>query len=231
MRWFGWIGGREIAKNADLRGCGWRLRETPGLPQGFVRMAQADYPILVDHRTLTAGARRCLNGRQAARLRAWTLVLGVSDGAERARLLSKGYGDAVPADLSLAEVQARAQRVAGNAGALHRWRRLGGLRLDLVSREAFAGQRSLGLHPREFSLLWRLMEVPGLPVEKRDLLRDVWHLAYVPETNSVAVHASRLRSKLAAAGLVGWVETTPGGGYRLVQGKGGEGLRVAGAAS
>jgi DNA-binding response OmpR family regulator len=60
------------------------------------------------------------------------------------------------------------------------------------------------------------MDTPGETVDKRELLRDVWNLTFVPETNSVAVHASRLRSKLAAAGLPGWIQTVPGGGYQLL---------------
>jgi DNA-binding response OmpR family regulator len=52
-------------------------------------------------------------------------------------------------------------------------------------------------------------------VTRRDLWRDVWRLKHEPETNSVEVHVSRLRAKLASAGCAGLVETCPGGGYRL----------------
>ena len=61
------------------------------------------------------------------------------------------------------------------------------------------------------------MDTPGVPVGKLDLLRDVWRMSHVPETNSVAVHASRLRAKLATVGLAGLIQTTPGGGYQLVR--------------
>jgi DNA-binding winged helix-turn-helix (wHTH) protein len=47
------------------------------------------------------------------------------------------------------------------------------------------------------------------------LLTDIWRLAFRPETNSLAVHVSRLRSKLRVAGLDGLIETTAEGGYRL----------------
>jgi two-component system OmpR family response regulator len=52
-------------------------------------------------------------------------------------------------------------------------------------------------------------------VTRRQLLEDVWRLAHDPQTNSVEVHVSRLRSKLAAAGCAELVETVPQGGYRL----------------
>ena len=44
-------------------------------------------------------------------------------------------------------------------------------------------------------------------------MRDVWHLSHMPETNSIAVHASRLRGTLALAGLRELVRTAPSGAY------------------
>jgi hypothetical protein len=210
LRWFVWIGGDEITANADLRSCGWRLRALPELVA-----FQPDCPILLHRREVPAAAWRRFSHAQGQLLRRWTMVFGIEDGAQRARLLGKGFGDVVSGDILLAETQARARRISDQAAALQRWRRMGLLRLDLVQREAFVSARPLGLHPREFAVLWRLMETPGLPVEKRELLRDVWQMSYVPETNSVAVHASRLRNKMAAAGLAGWIQTTIGGGYQI----------------
>ena len=48
-----------------------------------------------------------------------------------------------------------------------------------------------------------------------ELLYDVWRLSFRPETNSLAVHISRLRAKLRTSGVDGLVETLPGGAYRL----------------
>jgi two-component system OmpR family response regulator len=211
--------------NADLRSRGWHLRNFDQQPSASgslggadaIPIPPADCPILLDRSAAPHYFLRQLDGALGERVRRWTIALGVAEGTERARLLRRGYGDALGWDISLAEVDARAVRIAEQANALHRWRRLGLLRLDLVQREAYVGARPLGLHPREFAVLWRLMENPGQAVEKGDLLRDVWQLSYVPETNSVAVHASRLRAKMASAGLAGWIQTTAGGGYRMEQ--------------
>jgi DNA-binding response OmpR family regulator len=80
-------------------------------------------------------------------------------------------------------------------------------------RDAFAPRGPVQLHPREFDFLWRLMDTPGEPVSRTQLIRDVWRLAHVPETNSVAVHASRVRKKLADAGVSDVVRSSPCGGY------------------
>ena len=74
---------------------------------------------------------------------------------------------------------------------------MGPLTPDLIHRDAQHGSRWLALHPREFGVLWRLAECPGRRVSRAQLLRDVWRLNHDPETNSIAVHVSRLRSKLA----------------------------------
>ena len=214
MRCFFWLGPREIAENVDLRRCGWRLRAAMPVADA-AGVLPIDCPILLDRLTIDPRYWRWLMGPHAVLVRRWLLVLGIGDGDERARLLRKGFGDVVSRDMPLAEVEARALRILDHADALQRWRRHGPLRLDLIQREAFADKQALGLHPREFAVLWRLMESPGTPVDKHVLLRDVWHLAHVPETNSLAVHASRLRAKLAVAGLPGWIQTVPSGGYQL----------------
>lgn len=108
--------------------------------------------------------------------------------------------------------------MAERAQAVPRCRQVGQLRLDLLRRDAVVAGRSLGLHPREFALLWRLADAPGLPVSASALIGDVWRMAFRPETNSLAVHVSRLRAKLRLAGLDGVIETLPDGSYRLTCG-------------
>ena len=145
------------------------------------------------------------------------LAVGVEDPGERARLLRLGFGDAIGGTLDLAEIESRALRIDEAMRSLPRERTLGPLRLDLLVRDAFVAGRAAGLHPREFLLLWRLTEEPGCAVPASELRSDVWRLAFRPETNSLAVHVSRLRSKLRTAGLDGLIETVADGGYRLAE--------------
>ncbi len=149
---------------------------------------------------------------------AWRLILlGVEDAAERAQLLTIGCAEALPAATSLRELAARAKRVDDMFGMLPRWRVVGPVTLDLFHRDARKGSRWLHLHPREFGVLWRLADKPGERITRAQLLKDVWRINHDPETNSVEVHVSRLRSKLAAAGCDRLVETVPEGGYRLAR--------------
>jgi DNA-binding response OmpR family regulator len=169
--------------------------------------------VLVDGRGLGAGE---LEAIAAAASPAWRLlIVGVDCPAERAALLTLGCAEVVATDVGLPELAVRAHRVDATFGMLPRWRTVGPLTLDLFHRDVRRGARWLALHPREFELLWRLADAPGQRVTRRQLWRDVWRLNHEPETNSVEVHVSRLRGKLADCGCEGLVATDPAGGYRL----------------
>ncbi len=207
MRDFRWLTANAIPPRLDLRICGWNL--LPKTDATEECMGVAHTPGMTP-----AGWKRflSLHDRQARRL---ILLVGVNDAVDRAKMLRLGFGEVTAEDLELAELEARAIRLAELEDTLPRYRRLGRLSLDLLAREAFVDDRPLGLHPREFGLLWRLADDPGTPVSKQSLVKDVWRMGFLPETNSLAVHVSRLRGKLNVAGLEGMVETAPSGGYCL----------------
>lgn len=210
MRLYRWLSARTIPPRFDLRLCGWELAG-PDLASDEAlcspALASADH---LEHESWQEFADWLLQPQ-----RALVLLTGVDDANERARLLRLGFGDVVDSQTSLREIEARAMRIAAHAKALPRTRDIGPLRLDLFARDGFVAQRALGLHPREFALIWRLADEPGLAVSKKALVRDVWRMAHVPDTNSLAVHVFRLRAKLAIAGLAGLIKTAPTGGYFL----------------
>lgn len=206
---FGWIAATAAPPDRwDMRRAGWTLCHGH---QGS--RCDCRHVLVCDTRALTPEQRR---GLAEADKPAWRLILlGVEEPAERAALLSLGCAEALGAATTLRELALRAARVDEMFGLLPRWRDLGPLTLDLFHRDARKGSTWLHLHPREFGVLWRLADTPGEPVTRRQLLEDVWRMAHVPPTNSVEVHVSRLRAKLAAAGCAELVETVPQGGYRL----------------
>jgi two-component system, OmpR family, response regulator len=148
-------------------------------------------------------------------LRRRVLLLNIHDSTERSYLLRLGFGDVMGDDVTLPEVESRALRIAALADTMQRFLNYGPLKMDLLARDGFIGMRRLGLHPREFALLWRLMKAPGEEIDKATLLRDVWRLSFIPETNTLAVHIRRLRRKMAAEGLLGAIVTLKSGGYQL----------------
>lgn len=209
MRQFGWLGSGDIPQVYDLRRCGWQLLGVTADGPSFQTPLLAE----VGRADPEHWARLIQGGdRQMQRI----LLLGVDDWNERTWLLHRGFGDVLGSDLSLGEVEARAARLASQADTLPRTRRIKGLQLDLFARDGFVESRRLGLHPREFALLWLLAETPGVAVARMTLLREVWRIAHCPETNRVAVHIFRLRAKLAVFGLQDLVGTARAGGYVLI---------------
>ncbi|WP_395391272.1 winged helix-turn-helix domain-containing protein [Novosphingobium sp. BL-8A] len=170
---------------------------------------------MIDVLGLDAQQWLSLLGDLPADRRRTVLVTGVSQACERTSLLHVGFGDVVTDGIELEELDARASRLAQFAQCLPRRRRIGRLMLDLLAREAFGDGQPLNLNPREFALIWRLADSLNETVRKETLIYDVWRMGFVPETNSVAVHMSRLRRKLTFVGLAGVIETSANGGYRL----------------
>jgi hypothetical protein len=209
VKLFGWLAdGLHPPLQWDLRQCGWTLCRRPAAEQ-----AACAHPLLVDARLLASEKQFAFaeSNRPARRL----ILLGVEDSAQRAALLAHGCAEALSAQTGLRELETRARRTVELASMLPRSRPVGPLMLDLFHRDARLERGWLGLHPREFGLLWRLADEPGERVTRRELLRDVWRIHHDPETNSVEVHVSRLRSKLAGVGCEALVETATEGGYRL----------------
>lgn len=211
MRQFHWFSAGPVPAAYDLRRLGWQLL-------GAERASGSGdaHALLGRPRELPLAQWLRLAGAPKP-ARKWMMLLEVSDSGERARMLRLGFGDALDYGASLEELEYRVLRLTHFAQSLPRIRRHGALQIDLLARDGFVAGRALGLHPREFALLWRLADSPGESVSPRELLSDVWRLAFRPETNSLAVHVSRLRAKLRLAGIDGMVETLSDGAYRLLQ--------------
>lgn len=200
---FRWMASERIPASLDLRQRGWILAADENDTANAITLLDASGLASMDWMqqilAYSAEERRAI------------LVTGVSDAAERAKMIELGCGDVVAPGICLLELTARAGRVAENAGWLPRRRQVGDLLLDLLAREGYVGGEQLNLNPREFALIWRLSDNPNQPVSKQSLIHDVWRMGFVPETNSIAVHMSRLRRKLSFVHLEGIIQTVSEG--------------------
>ncbi len=105
--------------------------------------------------------------------------------------------------------------LSGSDVAGPRFREAGDLTLDLAHHDARVEDVWLGLHPREFSLLWRLAERPGEPVTDTQLAADLWRFRFGCETGSIAAQIEDLRTSLETVGLARLIATDGEGGYFL----------------
>jgi len=89
--------------------------------------------------------------------------------------------------------------------------RAGELALDLRTRRATVGERTVELTAREFSLTETFMRHPGQVLSREQLLSHVWGYDFAPESNVVDVYIRYLRRKLGP----NIITTARGMGYRL----------------
>lgn len=91
--------------------------------------------------------------------------------------------------------------------------KLGDLTVNTGEHTVFSGGRMVRLTLKEYELLKKLMENPGLVFSRDQLLQSVWGEGYVGETRTVDVHVGTLRTKLGQCGE--YIETVRGVGYRM----------------
>ena len=87
----------------------------------------------------------------------------------------------------------------------------GAVRLDLKTRRATVGERTVELTAREFALLETFLRHTGQVLSREQLLSHVWGYSFDPTTNLVNVYVNSLRNKLGSK----VIETVRGVGYRL----------------
>src|SRR6187200_2291242 len=75
----------------------------------------------------------------------------------------------------------------------------GDLKIDAGRREVFVGEDEIQLAPKEFDLLWELLDHKGLVLTRDQLLERVWGYTFAGDTRTVDVHVRQLRRKLGDA--------------------------------
>ena len=160
--------------------------------------------------------------RDSPRLREIPIIMLTARGNERDRTngLDSGADDYVVKPFSTRELisrvravlrRARPEPAAGDRGVLE----VGDLVLDLESRRAMCGERSLNMGPTEFRILMLFMSAPGRAWSRQQLLNEIWGAEDIVEERTVDVHIRRLRKALEATGHDRYVQTVRGHGYRF----------------
>ena len=145
--------------------------------------------------------------------------VGVSD---RVNVLRLGADDFIPKPFDNTEVLARVE------AQLRRSRRfsapaadvltVGGLTLEPDSRAASLNGREVPLTCREFDILALLMKNPRRAFSRAQIYESVWGEDFLGDDNTVNVHVSNLRGKLAKADPDReYIKTVWGIGFKLAE--------------
>jgi DNA-binding response OmpR family regulator len=99
----------------------------------------------------------------------------------------------------VARVRAILRRSAGRAQPDGGIIQHGELMLDAGRRECRVGDQEIRLAPKEFDLLWELLDHRGFVLTRDQLLERVWGYTFAGDTRTVDVHVRQLRRKLGDA--------------------------------
>jgi len=90
------------------------------------------------------------------------------------------------------------------------------MQIDLEAKAVYVNGTKLSLTVREYAILVLLMTSPKKVFSKSNLFESVWNEPFHGDDNTVNVHMSNLRNKLAGANpAVEYIETIWGMGYRI----------------
>ena len=90
--------------------------------------------------------------------------------------------------------------------------RHGDLVINSGRREVFVGDEEIRLAPKEFDLLWELLDHRGIVLTRDQLLERVWGYTFAGDTRTVDVHVRQIRRKLGDASPI---VTVWGVGYKV----------------
>jgi DNA-binding response OmpR family regulator len=90
--------------------------------------------------------------------------------------------------------------------------RHGELVINSGKREVYVGDEEIRLAPKEFELLWELLDHRGIVLTRDQLLERVWGYTFAGDTRTVDVHVRQIRRKLGDASPI---VTVWGVGYKV----------------
>jgi two-component system, OmpR family, alkaline phosphatase synthesis response regulator PhoP len=88
----------------------------------------------------------------------------------------------------------------------------GDLVINSGKREVYVGDEEIRLAPKEFDLLWELLDHRGIVLTRDQLLERVWGYTFAGDTRTVDVHVRQIRRKLGDASPI---VTVWGVGYKV----------------
>jgi len=111
----------------------------------------------------------------------------------------------------LARIRALLRRVSDSVSELC----IEDLRMDLLSRRLFRGDREISLTPKEFSLFEYLLRNKGRVLSRTQIIENIWGYNFDPNSNVVDVHIRFLREKVDEGFEKKLIHTVRGAGYIL----------------
>ncbi len=203
---------------AYLKNAGYAVRTTPS-GQEALRLVDSAQPALVVLDLMLPdidGVEVCKRIRQKGDLPVLMLTARDED-VDKIIGLEVGADDYMTKPFNPRELVARVKAILRRSAPERDKResaviRHGDLTVDAGRREVKVGETEIQLAPKEFDLLWELLDHRGLVLTRDQLLERVWGYTFAGDTRTVDVHVRQLRRKLGDASPI---VTVWGVGYKV----------------
>ena len=141
------------------------------------------------------------------------LLTARDDVQDRVRGLETGADDYLVKPFAAPELVARLKALVRRSNPRPAELQLGGLQLDAFARRATIDGQTIELSAREWAVLEYLMQHASRVVSKQQIIDAILPWGEEVTLNAVEVYVSRIRSKIAQAGIA--IKTIRGFGYML----------------
>lgn len=186
---------------------------------GLFMAMESEYDVIVIDRMLPElDGLSVIRTLRSAKKKTPVLVLSaLGEVDDRVQGLKAGSDDYLVKPFAFSELMARLEALTrrSDGDSSETGLKVGGLEMDLLSREVRREGTLIELQPREFRLLEYLMRHAGQVVTRTMLLENVWDYHFDPQTNVIDVHISRLRGKIDRDFEQPLLQTIRGAGYCL----------------
>lgn len=165
-----------------------------------------------------SGVEICKLIRMKPDLKNIPIIMLTAKGQEEDKIkgLNAGADDYVTKPFSVPELMARVKTNMRRAPEIMTTKELNyeDIKVDLVQKKVFRGEKYVHLGPTEFRILKILIENPGQVFSREYLLKTVWGNNIYVESRTIDVHIRRLRKALNEFGP-DYIRTVRATGYSI----------------
>lgn len=185
--------------------------------EGLLMARSNDYDLIILDIMLPGmnGVELCKKIREKDR-RVPILMLTAVDSVEsKVQCLESGADDYLTKPFAFSELLARIKALLRRVPDTISELTIDDLRMELLSRRVYRGNREITLTPKEFSLLEYLLRNSGRVLSRTQIIENVWGYNFDPGSNVVDVHIKFLREKIDSGSGKKLIHTIRGAGYIL----------------
>jgi len=184
-------------------------------PEGLLMATSADFDLIILDIMLPGmnGIEVCKTLRVKGINKPILMLTAVDSVERKVEGLESGADDYLVKPFAFTELLARIKALLRRAPDIVSELALSDLRIDLLSRRVYRGNKEVVLTLKEFSLLEYLLRNKHRVLSRTQIIENVWGYDFSPGTNIVDVHIKSLREKVNKGFERQLIHTVRGTGY------------------